>query len=163
MNVTILSTALMLGVGFAACTNQSNSDLRTQRADTTVNGPTDMKSLISIIEIPTADFTRAVAFYQAILGITIEEAEMDGVKIGLFPSSGEGPFVQLINGSEYRPSTDGTVVYLNGRDDLQGIADKIEANGGKIVVPKTGMGPEMGFFAIFSDSEGNKVGLYSSN
>jgi predicted enzyme related to lactoylglutathione lyase len=138
--------------------------LQTQKVDTTVNKISDhMKNLISIVEIPTADFPRAVAFYQAILDINIEEAEMDGVKMGLFPNDGESVFVQLIHGSEYKASTDGTIVYLNGGDDLQKIADKIEANGGKIVVPKTGMGPEMGSFAIFTDTEGNKLGLHSYN
>jgi predicted enzyme related to lactoylglutathione lyase len=122
-----------------------------------------MKKLISIVEIPTADFRRAVAFYQTILGINIEEAEMDGIKMGLFPSDGEGVFVQLINGSDYRPSTNGTIVYLNGEDDLQKIADKVELNGGKIIVPKTEIGPEMGFFALFADTEGNKLGIHSSN
>jgi uncharacterized protein len=122
-----------------------------------------MKNLISIVEIPTADFSRAVAFYQAVLDINIEETEMDGIKMGLFPNDGESAFVQLINGSEYKTSTNGTIVYLNGGDDLQKIADKIEANGGKIVVPKTEIGPEMGFFATFTDTEGNKLGLHSNN
>src|SRR5688500_6682288 len=122
-----------------------------------------MKNLISIFEITTADFPRAVAFYQAILDINIEETEMDGIKMGLFPNDGESVFVQLINGSEYKTSTDGTIVYLNGGDDLQKIADKIQANGGKIVVPKTEIGPEMGFFATFTDTEGNKLGLHSNN
>lgn len=122
-----------------------------------------MKNLISIVEIPTADFPRAVAFYQAILDINIEETEMDGIKMGLFPNDGESVFVQLINGGEYKTSTDGTIVYLNGGDDLQKIADKIQANGGKIVVPKTEIGPEMGFFATFTDTEGNKLGLHSPN
>jgi predicted enzyme related to lactoylglutathione lyase len=147
-----------------ACTNPNNTDLQTQKVDTTVNKITDpMKNLISIVEIPTADFPRAVAFYQAILDIKIEETEMEGIKMGLFPNAGEGVFVQLINGSEYKPSADGTVVYLNGGDDLQKIADKIKANGGRIVVPKTEIGPEMGFFAIFIDTEGNKLGLQSYN
>jgi predicted enzyme related to lactoylglutathione lyase len=153
---SIVSAAIMIGVCFVACTNRNSSTLQTQKAD-------DMKNLVSIVEIPTADFPRAIAFYQAILDITIEEAEMDGVKMGLFPNAGEGVFVQLINGSDYKPSTDGTVVYLNGGDDLQKIAGKTEANGGKIVVPKTAIGPEMGFFAIFIDTEGNKVGLHSYN
>lgn len=160
----MLSTAIIIGVGFTACTNQNNSILQTQEVDTTVNKTTDdMKNLISIVEIPTADFPRAVSFYQAILDINIEETEMDGVKMGLFPHAGEGVFVQLVNGSDYKTSTDGTMVYLNGGDDLQKVADKIEANGGKIIVPKTEIGPEMGFFAIFSDSEGNKLGLHSYN
>ena len=122
-----------------------------------------MKNLISIVEIPTSDFSRAVAFYEAILEIKIEKAEIDGIKMGLFPNDGESTFVQLINGSEYKTSVDGTIVYLNGGNDLQNIANKIEANGGKIVVPKTEIGPEMGFYAMFKDTEGNKLGLHSSN
>jgi predicted enzyme related to lactoylglutathione lyase len=69
--------------------------------------------------------------------------------------------VQLINGSDYKTSADGTIVYLNGGDDLQKVADKIEANGGKVIIPKTGIAPEMGFFALFTDTEGNKLGLHS--
>ena len=122
-----------------------------------------MKNLVSIIEIPTTDFLRAVAFYKAILDINIEELEMDGVKMGLFPNDGEGVFVQLINGSEYKPSADGTMVYLNAGDDLQVVANKIKLSGGKIVVPKTEIGPEIGFFAMFTDTEGNKIGLHSKN
>ena len=122
-----------------------------------------MKKLISIVEIPTADFPRAVAFYEAILDINIEETEMEGIKMGLLSKFGESVSVQLINGSDYKPSADGTVVYLNGGKDLQKVADKIEANGGKIVLPKTEIGPEMGFFAIFIDTEGNKLGLHSYN
>lgn len=122
-----------------------------------------MKNLISIVEIPTADFSRAVAFYQAILGIHIEEVDMDGVQMGLFPNDGESVFVQLINGSEYKTSANGTIVYLSAGDDLQTVANKIEANGGKIIVPKTEIGPEMGFYAMFTDTEGNKLGLHSNN
>jgi len=122
-----------------------------------------MKNLISIVEIPTSDFPRAIAFYQKILDINIEEMEMDGVKMGLFPNDGESIFVQLIKGSEYKTSVDGTIVYLNGGNDLQTVANKIEMNGGKIVVPKTEIGPEMGFYAMFTDTEGNKLGLHSPN
>ena len=120
-----------------------------------------MKNLVSIVEIPTQDFNRAAAFYRVILDIKIEEMEMDGVKMGLFPNDGEGVFVQLINGSTYKPSKDGVVIYLNGGDDLQKIADKIAANGGKIIVPKTEIGPDMGFYSLFTDTEGNKLGLHS--
>jgi hypothetical protein len=168
MKMTILSAGIILGMGLTACTSQSNPNLQTQnpdnyRDDSTVNQINDMKNLISIVEIPTADFSRAVTFYQAILDVTIEEIELDGVKMGLFPNAGEGISIQLIHGSDYKTSADGTIVYLNGGDDLQKVVDKIEANGGKIVVPKTEIGPEMGFFAMFTDTEGNKLGLHSYN
>lgn len=122
-----------------------------------------MKNLVTIVEIPTKDFERAVAFYQSILDIKIEEADMGEVKLGLFPNDGESVFVQLIHGKEYKTSAEGTLVYLHGGNDLQGIAKKIEAKGGKILVPKTEIGPDMGFYALFIDSEGNKVGLHSIN
>jgi uncharacterized protein len=122
-----------------------------------------MKNLVSIIEIPVKDLSRAVTFYQAILGINIEEAEMPGVKMGLFPGDGETVNVVLAKGTDYKPTTDGAVLYLNAGNDLQSTLDKVEPNGGKIIVPKTEISSEMGFFALFFDTEGNKLGLHSGN
>jgi uncharacterized protein len=105
-----------------------------------------MKNLISIVEIPTSDFSRAVTFYQKILGVNIEEVEMDGTLMGVLPSNGETVNVVLVKGDDYKPTL-----------------DEIEQNGGKVIVPKTEISPEMGFFALFIDTEGNKLGLHSSN
>ncbi|MGC3944389.1 MAG: VOC family protein [Chryseolinea sp.] len=120
-----------------------------------------MKSLISIVEIPTKDFSRAMNFYRKILDIDIEVVDMEGIKMGLFPGAGEGLSVQLLHAEGYKPSSEGTVVYLNAGADLQTVADKIEPGGGKIVLPKTEIGPDMGFYAMFTDTEGNRVGLHS--
>lgn len=122
-----------------------------------------MKNLVSIVEIPTIDFSRAVAFYQAILDVSIEEVDMGGIQMGVFPSDEKSVNVVLIRGDDYKPSTDGTVVYLDAGDDLQVILDKIEPSGGKVLVPKTEISPEMGFFATFKDTEGNKLALHSHN
>ncbi|HTF20651.1 MAG TPA: VOC family protein [Chryseolinea sp.] len=120
-----------------------------------------MKSTISIVEIPTIDFSRAVAFYQALLTITIEEIDMQGTQMGLFPGDEEVVSVALIKGEAYKPTVDGTIVYLNAGDDLQIVLDRVEPNGGRVLVPKTEIAPEMGFFAMFTDTEGNKLGLHS--
>ena len=122
-----------------------------------------MKNLISIVEIPTIDFPRAVTFYQTILNTSIEEINMDGALMGLFPSDEETVSVALINSSQYKTSADGAVVYFNGGNDLQIVLDKIKVNGGKVIVPKTDIGSGIGFYAIFNDTEGNKVGLHSKN
>ena len=62
----------------------------------------------------------------------------------------------------YKPSaTDGPIVYLNANPDVQRVLDKIEAAGGKIIVPKTQISPEYGHMAIFIDTEGNRVALHS--
>lgn len=121
-----------------------------------------MNNLISIVEIPTADFSRAVKFYQSVLEVTIDEVDMDGTQMGVFPS-GEGTVnLALIKGNDYKPSKDGTIVYLNAGNDLQPMLDTVERNGGQVIVPKTEISPEMGFFAMFVDTEGNKLGLHSA-
>lgn len=54
----------------------------------------------------------------------------------------------------------GSLVYLNGGDDLGFPLSKVEAAGGRILLPKTAIGAN-GFMAHFTDTEGNKVGLHS--
>jgi predicted enzyme related to lactoylglutathione lyase len=163
MKRSLTGIVIIIGIGFIACTNQGNPHEQTQQVCNATNKTSDMKNVISIVEIPTTNFSRAIAFYQAILNISIEEVDMDGVKMGLFPNDGEGVFVQLINGSGYKPSSDGAIVYLNGGENLQTVANKIEENGGKVIVRKSEIGPEMGFYAIFTDTEGNKLGLHSNS
>lgn len=122
-----------------------------------------MHNLISIVEIPVLDFLRALTFYQSILGINIEEAEMEGVKMGVLPSGENTVNVVLVQGEGYEPTATGAVVYFSAGDDLQTTLDKVAKNGGEVLVPKTEIGPEMGFFALFLDTEGNRVGLHSPN
>lgn len=120
-----------------------------------------MESFISIVEIPTLDLLRAITFYQTILGINIQEVDMGESKMGLFPSDGKAVSVVLLKSDDYIPSSDGTIVYLNAGENLQTVLDKVVTNGGEIIVPKTEIDPEMGFFALFIDTEGNKLGLHS--
>ena len=120
-----------------------------------------MKNHISIFEIPANDFLRAVKFYQTILDISIEEVDMGGVLMGLFPGDDTSVSGAVIKGNDYKPSAHGVIIYLNGGDNLQVVLDRVEANNGKIVVPKTQISPDMGFYALFIDTEGNKLGLHS--
>lgn len=122
-----------------------------------------MKNLISVFEIPATDFQRAKSFYQAILDIAIEDVDMGEVMMGLFQSEDTSVSGAVIHGADYKPSANGVVIYLNGGSDLQVVLDRIPANNGKVLVPKTAIGPEMGFYALFMDTEGNKLGLHSPN
>jgi len=83
--------------------------------------------------------------------------------MGILPYEGQMITGVIIKGDGYRPSADGVTIYLNGGDNLQIILDKVEKNGGKIVVPKTLHADESGYFAMFLDTEGNKIGLHSPN
>lgn len=120
-----------------------------------------MQNVINWFEIPATDFNRAVAFYTAILDTELSEVEMFGTKMGLFPSDGTNVAGAIVEGEGYTPSADGVVAYLNGGEDLQNVLNKVEGNHGKVIVPKTQISPEMGYFGMFIDSEGNKMAVHS--
>ena len=122
-----------------------------------------MQNLVNWFEIPATDFKRAVSFYKEILGVEIKETEMFGTKIGFFPTDGTNVSGALVQGEDYKSSTDGILAYLNGGNDLQILLDKDEPNNAKIIVPKTQISPEMGYFGLFIDTEGNKMAVHSSN
>jgi uncharacterized protein len=119
-----------------------------------------MINAVNWFEIPVSDMHRAAMFYSAILGISLEAGPAsEGYMMATFPTEG-GVDGALVSGEGYVPSTNGTTVYLNGGTDLSQVLDRVEAAGGKVMVPKTAIG-EHGFFAFFLDTEGNKVGLHS--
>ncbi len=150
-----------MAIGFSACTNTKSIE-EEKKATTEPQKATTMNNLISIVEISITDFPKAVKFYQTVLGVTIQEMEMDGNKMGIIPNEEGTVNVVLIKGNDYKPSSDGALVYFNAGKDLQPMLDKVEQNGGKVIVPKTQISPEMGYFALFIDTEGNKVGLHSA-
>ncbi|MFY8004119.1 MAG: hypothetical protein ACOVNR_04720, partial [Chitinophagaceae bacterium] len=86
----VLLTTLLVGIVFSACEHKSNNELKTQNQDTITNKkPLNMKSYISIFEIPATDITRAINFYQAILDIKIEQMDMPEMQMGILPYEGE--------------------------------------------------------------------------
>ncbi len=122
------------------------------------------KNAISWFEIPVANFERAKAFYQTIFDYEMPEMVMEPVRMGILPHDRDGGGVggAICQGNGYKPAgPDGTKVYLSAGSDLNTVLNRVEGAGGKIVLPKTVIGQDMGHFAFFSDSEGNVVGLFS--
>ncbi|GCC51594.1 hypothetical protein SanaruYs_18200 [Chryseotalea sanaruensis] len=154
---------MLFGLGFIACTNADKSDEQAQNVASITKSENQMNNLVSIVEIPVIDFARATTFYKNVLNTVIEEVDMGGTQMGVLPNDVGTVNVVLVKGSDYIPTTDGVVIYLNAGKDLQPMIEKIEKNGGEVIVPKTEISPEMGFFALFIDTEGNKLGLHSSN
>jgi predicted enzyme related to lactoylglutathione lyase len=122
-----------------------------------------MKNLITFLEIPVSDFNRAKMFYQNLLEIEIEEMNMEGFQTGFFPNDGEHISGAIIKSEDYIPSGTGLTVYLDGGNDLNELLSKAESLGAKVTMPKTEIGPEMGFYAFFLDTEGNRIGVMSQN
>lgn len=120
------------------------------------------KNYVSWFEIPAIDFQQAVNFYNHIFGIEMEQNITEVNAMAFFPvTSGVGGAV--ISGPGSVPSDTGPLIYLNGGKDLATVLNKVEEAGGRIVMPKTPIGEEAGYFAIFIDCQGNKLALHSKN
>jgi len=124
-----------------------------------------MKNAINWFEIPAKDFNRAKSFYEEVLDATFEIQTMEdmGMTMAFFPADWEnGVGGGIAFGPGCEPSEKGSVVYLNGGEDLTTPLSRVAKAGGKVVVPKTAIGPH-GFMAHFIDTEGNRVAFHSRN
>ena len=123
-----------------------------------------MKNAISWFEIGTTDLERATQFYETIFNVKLNPLDLPNIKMRMFPIDdpmGVGGSL-VYSGGFHKPSlTDGPLIYLNGNPDVQQVLDRVEAAGGKIMVPKTEISPEYGFMAVIIDTEGNRIGLHS--
>ena len=120
-----------------------------------------MKNAINWFEIPVKEFTRAKTFYETLFGAPVTEMPHPEFKYGMLPADMQnGVGGGIVQGKGFEPSDRGTLIYLNGGEDLAVPLSKVEKAGGKILLPKTSIGPN-GFMAHILDSEGNKVALHS--
>lgn len=115
-------------------------------------------------EICVTDMPRAQKFYESIFNITMAKWDLPGFEMVVFPSDPTGGKVSgaLVKSEMHTPSMDGSVIYLNGDPDLSAALDRVEAAGGKVLMPKTHISDEIGYMAFFSDSEGNRMALHSN-
>lgn len=164
MKKTILFLTVLFSFYNLECNGQDKINAENTQLDSNETpNPNHMKSFISIFEIPATDISRAVDFYQAILDINIEKMEFPEMQMGIFPYEGQMVTGVIMKAEGYIPSANGVTIYLNGGDNLQTILDKVAQNGGEIMIPKSLHADESGYYAIFLDSEGNKIGLHSPN
>ena len=115
-------------------------------------------------EIHAADLKRAKRFYETVLQTSMEEVKVGDTLEAVFPfdrnEAGVGGSIVESDTSARGPG--GTMIYLNVQGDLEGVLSRIPGAGGKVVKPRTAIGP-YGFIAVFADTEGNVVGLHSRN
>jgi len=120
-----------------------------------------MAHAINWFEIPAKNLERAKAFYEDVLSIEMALPFPD-MKYALFPADMQNGEIGggLVQEEGYEPSQQGALIYLNGGDDLDIPLSKVEAAGGKVIMPKTSIGPN-GFMGHFIDTEGNRVAFHS--
>jgi len=118
------------------------------------------KHAIQWFEIPVTDLDRATAFYEAILGVTLERMTV-GTPVAVFPSDDDavGGALSL---DDRKPSDQGSLVYLTAPHGVQEALDRVPEAGGEVLLPRTEIEGDYGFYAYIKDSEGNKVGLFEN-
>jgi hypothetical protein len=123
-----------------------------------------MANVINWFEIPAKNFEQASKFYSTVLGGEVRRMDNPQGLWGFLPGTAQG-MTETVGGAivqsdGYVPAANGSVVYLNGGDDLNVPLSRVEKAGGKVLLPKTPLGPN-GFMALFLDTEGNKIGFHS--
>ncbi len=117
---------------------------------------------INWFEIPAKDIQRAAKFYGAVLEESLELNEFAGTKMAMLGQGGHtSVHGAVVQGEGYEPSDRGSIVYLNGGDDLATPLARVAKAGGKVILEKTPIGPH-GFIGMFIDTEGNRVAFHSS-
>ena len=110
------------------------------------------------VEISAQDLEAAGKFYADVFGWKVQQ--MPEMSYAMFETD-EGEL-----GGGLNPVTDenpaGSVVVYIDADDINATLSQVEKSGGKSLVPKT-LIPGMGWFAIFVDPTGNKIGLYTTD
>ncbi len=122
----------------------------------------NLKDYVNWFEISVLNLKRAVKFYNSIYQIKMQMTEMKDYAMAFFPAE-EGIGGALVMGPGCVPSETGSLIYLNGGNDLQLILNRVEKNGGRIIMEKTKIDDDSGYFALFIDTEGNKLALNSKN
>jgi predicted enzyme related to lactoylglutathione lyase len=124
----------------------------------------ELGNALNWFEIPVSDFDRAKKFYETIFSYQMPENVMGQARMGFllydFPAGKVGGAI-VYNPDFYTPSDNGSLIYLNCQPDLQIVLDRVETAGGKMLMAKTMVAPDLGFWALIKDSEGNRVALHS--
>jgi predicted enzyme related to lactoylglutathione lyase len=109
------------------------------------------------IEIPAKDYAVADKFYADAFGWKID-VDPNFNYHQFAPASGPGGGFVDANGKDNKV---GEVILYIGVPDILAALKKIESAGGKTATPKTEI-PGMGWFALFTDPTGNRLGLFES-
>lgn len=119
---------------------------------------------INWFEIPVNNFDRAKLFYETIFDYQMPENQMGPARMGFllydFKNGGRGGAI-VHYPERFTPVANGILIYLNCEPDLQPVLSRVPGAGGKIIEEKKEINPNLGFWALIEDSEGNRLALHS--
>jgi predicted enzyme related to lactoylglutathione lyase len=117
---------------------------------------------VNWFEIPVTDMARATAFYQDVFNLQLQSMNVGALEMAFFPTrlGTTGAAGALMKGEAYQPSQQGVRIYFS-TPDIDDTLRRAQKRGAKVLLPKTQIG-SFGAIASFVDSEGNRIGLRSS-
>jgi predicted enzyme related to lactoylglutathione lyase len=127
------------------------------------SGENIMGSKLNWFEIPVANIERAVKFYSDVFKQEMRTIQSDETRTLALMPPGAGvldaiePQGSLLQTPNFEPSDKGAIIYFDPVESLDVVLERVEAAGGKVTFPKFRIGH--GHLAVFTDSEGNAVGL----
>lgn len=112
-------------------------------------------------EIYVQDMARARAFYERVLGVSLQQLTSDGLEMWAFPmtADGAGAAGALVKMDGMPSGGNSTIVYFVS-DDCAIEEARVPASGGRALKPKFSIG-EWGFISLNYDTEGNVIGFHS--
>jgi predicted enzyme related to lactoylglutathione lyase len=114
---------------------------------------------VAFFEVISSNAQRAQKFYAELFGWQVSvDPSMGGYAL-VDTGAGEDAIGGGIGGAD-NPAKNGVKIYMKV-DDLGAYLDRAEALGGKKLVPPTDLPGGWGKFAVFTDPDGNRVGLWS--
>jgi predicted enzyme related to lactoylglutathione lyase len=118
-----------------------------------------MGQAVAFFEVVSLDHDRAQKFYGELFGWQVAaDPAMGGYGL-VGTGAGEGAVGGGI-GPSSGPGDQGVKICV-GVDDLDAYLDQAQMLGGKRLVPPTDLPADFGRFAVFTDPDGNQVGLWA--
>lgn len=132
---------------------------------------------ITWFEIPVENLDRAILFYSEVLFIKIEKNKFLNQEYGIFNKEINTVKGALVKKVDHQPGS-GIILFFYVVDLIDSLK-KVERFGGKVLIEKTLLKQQsadgflsikqnmidgnIGYYAEFIDSEGNKICLYSNS
>lgn len=114
-------------------------------------------------DIPVSDLGRAIDFYQALTTQELTRLSVgEDKETALFAGGDGGSDGCLFAAPEDQPSHYGSRVYFDANPSIDEWLSRVEPAGGRILVGRTSVGGDRGYFAYIEDTEGNRVGLHAN-
>ena len=112
---------------------------------------------ICYLEIPANRAEDSARFYSSIFGWKVRERGDGNLA---FDDTGSVSGTWVKEGDRTPDERTRTYIMVDSiADSLKLIVD----SGGRVLTPRTGIGPNMGAFAVFADPVGNEFGLYEES